>query len=136
MAILTGQEVADVLGLGTLAAATEPISSTSMTALVAVVEGYADAKIRAQTGNTLAVANTVSNSATEACLIELCRKYYLAQQTARAGAASSSSSEGSKSYAGSMRWDPEIGVLIGLASSGGSPYVVKSSVDETNLSGG
>jgi len=125
-----------LLGLGSLTATSEPISDAAMDLITGLVEGYADAKIRAATGNTLAEANTASAASTKAALMELSRKYYLAQQTSRAGAASTSTSEGSKSYAGSMRWDPEIGVLIGLASSGGSPYVVKSSVDETNLSGG
>ncbi|MBU1152332.1 hypothetical protein KJ632_05950, partial [Patescibacteria group bacterium] len=114
-----------LLGLGSLTATSEPISDAAMDLITGLVEGYADAKIRAATGNTLAEANTASAASTKAALMELSRKYYLAQQTSRAGAASTSTSEGSKSYAGSMRWDPEIGVLIGLASSGGSPYVVK-----------
>jgi len=125
-----------LLALGSLTATSEPISDAAMDLITGLVEGYADAQIRARTGNTLAAANTASSTATKAALMELSRKYYLAQQVSRAGFASASNSEGSKSYAGSMQWQPEISVLIGLASSGGSPYVVKSSVDPYYLSGG
>jgi hypothetical protein len=124
-----------LLGM-TLTATSEPISDAAMDIITVLVEGYCDAKIRAATGNTLATANTASASATKACLMELSRKYYLAQQASRAGLASKSDSEGSASWGGGMRWEPELGVLIGLAGSGTSPYRVGSTVDAYNLTGG
>jgi len=132
----THADMEALLGM-TLSATSEPITDTAMDIITVLVEGYCDAMIRARSGNTLATANTASTAACKAALMQLSLKYYLAQQSIRAGVASWSTAEGSKTMAASgMRWEPELGVLIGLASSGSSPYTAGSSVDPYNLSGG
>ena len=49
-----------LLGLGTLGAATEPITDAAVDVITVLVEGYCDAHIRGKTGRTLANANTAS----------------------------------------------------------------------------
>ena len=136
MAYVTNTEMAVELGLGTLAADSEPITTTGMTSLIDTVEGLVDGMIIGRTGNTLAVANTASAKAVKSGIRALTKKYYLSQQATRAGAQSRGTSEGSAAWGAGMQWEPELSMLIMLAGSGGSHYVTKSSVDEANLSGG
>jgi len=124
-----------LLGM-TLTATSEPITDAGMDAITVLVEGYVDALIRGRTGRTLANANAASATATTAALMELSRKYYVAQQAARAGVQTRSSSDGSTGWSAAISWQPELAVLEGLAASGQAPYRVKTTVDVNKLSGG
>jgi hypothetical protein len=126
-----------ILGLGSLGAATEPITDAAMDLITTVSEGYADAMIRGRTGRTLANASSAAVWPCKSLLISMSMKIFHAQQGHRAGVTSRSSPDGASSYVVSLAdVSLEIEGLIGLASSGTAPYKAVSTVDETDLSGG
>lgn len=120
-------------GSGGLSSSTDP-TDAEIDEITKVVEAVVSAKIRGQTGRSLADAYSASASETKGALMALSQKMFLANERAKARRTSSTGPDGtSQSSTAEMQWSPELRILVGLAAASGKVMETVSGVDKTRL---